>query len=103
MLTRERLILLAILFLMLASVFTSQYWHNFAYKRESISAALYSFDKKANEKACFTLLIGVENSDGKTLELRAYLDSKEVIREELFAEQNTKKKYCLDLLSLIHI
>ncbi|MCD6247036.1 MAG: hypothetical protein J7J87_01200 [Candidatus Diapherotrites archaeon] len=100
MLTRERLILLAILFLMLASVFTSQYWHNFAYKRESISAALYSFDKKANEKACFTLLIGIENSDGKTLELRAYLDSKEVIREELFAEQNTKKKYCLDLSTL---
>ena len=100
MLTRERLILLAILFLMLASVFMSHYWHGFAYKRESISAALYSFDKKASEKACFTLLINVENSEGKMLELRAYVDLKEVIREELFAEQDTKKKYCLDLSEL---
>lgn len=97
MLTRERLILLAILFLLFASAFVSQHWHSFAYKRESVSLALYSFDKQASKKACFTVLINAENSSGKQLELRAYLDSKEIIREELFAEKNTKKEYCFEI------
>ncbi|MCD6478580.1 MAG: hypothetical protein J7L44_01695 [Candidatus Diapherotrites archaeon] len=97
MLTKERLLLLAVLAVLLASVFFSNYWHAFAYKRGSISLALYSFQKAASEKECFELLIIPENLEQAEQELRIYLDSKEVLRKNILISEKQKEKFCFDL------
>jgi hypothetical protein len=97
MLTKERLLLLAILAVLLAGVFFSNYWHTSAYKRASISLALYSFQKEASEEACFELLIIPENLKQAEQELRIYLDSKEVLRKNVMISKKQKEMFCFDL------
>jgi|GEM_PF-1805397 len=101
MLTAERLLFAGFFVILLLSALISSCWHEFAYRQQSISIALYSFDKIASEQACAEVLIIPKHMKVAEEELRAYLDSKEAIRKVVIIDNKPKKEQlCFDINSL---
>lgn len=100
MVRRETLFISIVLLLLFASIFVSKYWHIFAYKKNLFSLALYSFDKKADKRVCFGLLVQARSQQERYAELRIYLDGKEILKDRFKVKPEDRRNYCIEVSEL---
>ncbi len=96
-------VLPALLFVFLLSAFLlGPYWHSFAKKQESVSYALYSYDRAVKgEKACFSLKVNTTNlSRQRSMPLTVSVQDRVLLAKNISIRGDSRQKFCFSTKEL---